>query len=117
MLISVSFDSCGFAYKKHIVGKYYIIGVDTKDNLSLCYELTSGDYVGKVPSRIIGYSYNKTFLVAKVQEYRKTHLTYYVIDMTRDSEFAHEEDFRVGPLSEKEFESNWKSNLKMVDVK
>jgi hypothetical protein len=29
--------SCGFAYEKQMTGKYYIIGVDTEDDLGLSY--------------------------------------------------------------------------------
>ncbi len=103
--------SCDFAYKKHIVGKYYIIGVDTKTDLTLSYELSSGDYVGKIPPRIIAYGYNDTFLVAKSNEYDKSYPTYYFIDMRKDSELAHEQTFRIGPILQKEFESTWKEKL------
>ena len=114
----ILFSSCGLAYKKHVIGKYYIIGVDTRDDLSLSYDLNNGTYVGKAPPRITEYGYNDTFLVAKVLEYGKSYSTYYIIDMTKDSDYALEETFRVGPLSESEYNSNWKQkfNIKLNSV-
>ncbi len=107
------FSSCGLVYKKHVIGKYYIIGVDTKEELFLSYDLNNGTFIGKAPPRIIEYGCNDTFLVAKVLEYGKDYPTYYIIDMTKDSEYGLEESFRVGPLSKNEYNSTWKQKLKV----
>ena len=103
--------SCGFAYEKQVTGKYYIIGVDTKEELSLSYALGSGDYVGKAPGRLLEYGFNDTFLVAKTNEYKKGSPSYYIIDMTKDSELAREETYRVGPLTEDEYNRTWKQRM------
>jgi hypothetical protein len=103
--------SCGFAYEKQVTGKYYIIGIDTKDNLGLSYRLSSEDYVGKAPGKLLQYGFNDTFLVAKTQEYKHCNPSYYIIDMIKDSELAHEETFRIGPLTETEYNQNWKQKL------
>ena len=111
--------SCGFAYEKQVKGKYYIIGVDTEDDLGLSYKLSSNDYVGKAPGNLLQYGFNDTFLVAKVKEYKNGNLSYYIIDMTKDSELAHEETFRVGPLSEDEYTQTWKPrlNIQLKDIR
>ena len=111
--------SCGFAYEKKVTGKYYIIGVDIKDDLRLSYQLSSGDYVGKAPGQLLQYGFNDTFLVAKTQEYKNGSPSYYIIDMTKDSELAHEETFRVRPLSEDEYTQTWKPrlNIQLKDVR
>ena len=111
--------ACGFAYEKQVTGKYYIIGVDTKEDLGLSYELSSGDYVGKAPGRLLQYGFNDTFLVAKTKEYKNNGPLYYNIDMNKDSELAHEETFRVEPLTEEEYSSTWKQrlNIQLKDVK
>ena len=113
LLISVLYSSCGFAYKKQVIGKYYLIGVDTKDDVSLSYKLSSGDFIGRAPAKVIAYGYKDSFLVAKVLEYKNSYPTYYIINMNRDSEYAHEEVFRVGPLQESEFDKEWKDKLKV----
>lgn len=103
--------SCGLAYERQVTGKYYIIGVETKDDLSLSFKLGSGDYVGKAPGQLLKYGFNDTYLVAKTQEYKNGKPSYYVIDMTKDSELAHEENFRIGPLTESEYAGKWKQTL------
>jgi hypothetical protein len=112
------FTSCSFAYQKHVTGQYYIIGVDSKDDLTLSYYLNDGNFIGKAPPRLIEYGYDDTFLVAKVLEYGNSYPTYYIIDMTKDSDNALEETFRVGPISETEYNSTWKLklNIKMNSV-
>ena len=98
-LLLTNLFSCGFAYEKQITGNYYIIGVDSKDDISLSYRLRSGDYVGKAPGQLLEYGYNETFLVAKTQEFNNNNPSFYIIDMTKDSELAHEEIFRIGPIT------------------
>jgi len=110
-LLLTSFLSCGFAYEKQVTGNYYIIGVDTKTDLGLSYKLSSGDYVGKVPGQLLQYGFNDTFLVAKTKEYKDRSSSYYIVDMTKDSELALEEIFRVGPLTEEEYNQIWKQRL------
>lgn len=102
-----------------MTGKYYIIGVDTKDELGLSYKLISGDYVGKAPGQLFQYGFNDTFLVAKTQEHRNGNPAYYIIDMTKDSELAHEEVFRVGPLTVDQYNQTWRQrlNIQLKDVK
>ena len=94
-----------------MIGKYYIIGVDTKTDLGLSYKSSSGDYVGKAPGRLLQYGFNDTFLIAKTKEYNGHRASFYIVDMTKDSELAHEEIFRVGPLTEEEYTQTWKQRL------
>jgi hypothetical protein len=102
LLLLTNLYSCGFAYEKQVTGKYYIVGVDSKVDLGLSYKLGSGDYVGKAPGQLLQYGFNDTFLVAKTQEYNNDTSYFYIINMTKDSELAHEETFRIGPLTEAE---------------
>ena len=111
IFLVVFISSCGFAYEKHVIGKYYIIGVDTKDDLSLSYNLGNGDYIGKAPGRILQYGFDDTVLVAKTQEAHKANPSYYVIDMRKDSGAALEETFRIGPLDENEYLNGWHPKL------
>ena len=107
----INFLSCGFAYEKHVTGKYYVIGVDTKTDLTLSYKLSSGDCVGKAPGQLLQYGFNDTFLVAKTHDRRDNRVLYFIIDMTKDSEIAHEDKFRVGPLTEDRYNTDWKTRL------
>jgi hypothetical protein len=110
---TVLFSSCGFVYKKHVIGKYYLIGVDTEDDISLSYKLSSGGFVGRVPAKIIAYGYKDSLLVTKSMEYQNSYPTYYIINMNRDSEYAHEEVFRIGPIKESDYNKGWKDKLRV----
>jgi len=115
ILFGLGFARCdsGLAHEKHITGKYYIIGLSDND-LALSYEIGNGNYIGKAPNQLTEYGFNDTFIVAKSKEDNVLYHTYYIIDMTKDSELALEETFRIGPLAEKDFDSLWKQRLNIV---
>lgn len=117
-LLLLFIASCNLAYRKQVKGKYYIVGTDSKENLTLSYELKSGDYVGKVPGRLLQYGHNDTFLVAKTQDPVNGKPAYWVINMVKDSESAHEEEFRVGPLTDQEYKRIWEPrlNIELVNL-
>jgi|ERR1035437_782866 hypothetical protein len=105
--------SCtGFNRLEHIVGPYYLVEVDTKNDLDISYELKNGDYVGKIPSTILEYGFNDSFLIAKTKDY-SDQIQYYIVDRRKDFDLAHEEDFRIGPISQNEFLNSWKDRLKI----
>jgi hypothetical protein len=105
--------SCGdiFSPKKKIIGNYYLVEGDTKSNKSICYR-TGDDYIIKIPTQVLEYGYSDSFLVAKTKNFNNT-LSYYIIDRTKDFDLAREENFRVGPISEKEYINKWQKRLKM----
>jgi len=119
LLIVSLFSSCGFVHQEHVVGKYYIIGVDSQNDLSLDYDLGNGSFIGRAPANITEYGYNDTFLVIKTLEYNQNLPTYYIINMTKDFKLANEEAYRIGPLSEIYYDSTWKNrlNVKMKKIK
>jgi hypothetical protein len=119
VLLFINLISCDFVYEKQVTGKYYIIGVDTETDLKLGYKLRSGDYVGRAPGQILQFGFNDTFLIAKTKENINSQSVYYIIDMTKDHEYAKEETFRAGPLTEEVFNKTWKQklNIQLRDVK
>jgi hypothetical protein len=110
----VNIESCGFAYREHVTGRYYIIGGDTSEERSLCYSLSGGDYIGKAPGRLQAFGFNDTFLVARTIENNQVGARYYVINMTKDGEMAHEKLFRAGPFTEDEYKKNWSNRLNIT---
>ena len=78
-LIVILCFSCGFVYEKHLTRNYYIIGVDSNEELSLSYKLNAGNFVGKAPGQILEYGFNDTFLVAKTRENLKPEPLFYII--------------------------------------
>ena len=113
LFLLLNLYSCGFAYVQHVTGKYFIVGVDTKEDVGLSYKLASGEYIGKAPGKLLQYGFNDRFLVANTLEPDDSSTSFYVIDMTKDSDFAHEKIFRIGPLSALEYNQNWNNRLKI----
>jgi len=113
-ILLIGFLSCGFAYEMHVTGRYYIIGVDTKEDLGLSYDLSSGGYIGKAPGQILQYGFDETYLVVKTLEQKDKNPSFYIINMTKDAELAREEEFRIGPISEDEYNETWEKRLNIV---
>ena len=115
VILFVSFTSCSsFEYEKNIVGKYYLIGVDLKDYLSISRKL-NGDYIGRVPPNVIEYAIVDSLIVAKSEKNKM--IRYYIVNMDNDSDYAKEEDFLTGPLSEREYTQLWDKKLKPKFIK
>ena len=36
-LLLLIMQSCGFVYERHLTGNYYLIAVDTKEDMDVCY--------------------------------------------------------------------------------
>ena len=91
-----------FAYKKKIYKNYYLIGVDTDKNISLCYELSDGGYIGRIPSNVIGYAIlDDSLIVAKIEE--RVGIRYYILNIKNDSKYAEPKSCVIGPLKETKF--------------
>ena len=106
LLIILSCD--GVEYKEHIVGNYYII--KSEGQIDLSYKLEKGAYVGKVPSNIVEYGFNQKYIIAKTRNSNKSY-SFFIIDRAKDFGSAIEENFRIGPITEIQFEKNWREKL------
>ena len=101
LFLLLIFSCQNFAYEKNITGNYYLLGVDTENNLTISRKLSNGDYIGRIPAKVLAYGLKDSFLVAKMTFDEV--IKYYVIDMKKDSEYALEENFLFGPMTEQEF--------------
>jgi hypothetical protein len=111
-LISVGMFSChSFSYEKKIADGYYLIGVDAEDYLTISRKLNNGDYIGRIPAKVLKYGVVDSFIIARSEQ--KGVINYYIVNMNKDHEYAHEEEFLIGPLSENEFNEQWQSELKV----
>ena len=109
----VFLNSCSsFSYEKKITGKYFLIGVDAQDYLNISRKLSNGDYIGRVPANVLEYKIIDSFIVAKSEE--KGAFRYYIVNMQKDSDYAQESDFLIGPLNYKEFIKYCGENLAIL---
>jgi hypothetical protein len=108
--------SCGdiFATRNKIIRNYYLFEEDASSDFSIRYKLKSGDYIGRVPAKIIEYGYKDSVLVAKCFQYGR--IKYYVLNMKSDFEFADEKDYLIDTFSnEGLFFKKW-ANVKLKKV-
>lgn len=112
-------NGCGFAYEKKIKDNYYLIGVDSKDAISIRYRLSNGDYVGRIPESVLEYYTNDTLIIAKTENEKKETL-YYIFKTSNDSEYADYTKMGLlqGPFTKPVFDSILsKRNLSLIEFK
>lgn len=117
LLISLFIVGCGdiFNYKKKITGQYYLIEIDTKENVSICYETKDGDCIGRIPATVLEYGFSDSFIAAKSKQ--NNIVSHYIINRKRDSDYADKKDFLIGPQSEQEFnEERKRINIELIKV-
>ena len=113
LLLIIFLTSCSdFTYEKNIYKNYYLIGVDTKDNISISIKLKSGDFSARI-QWVKQYAIaNDTFLFAKAINNININ-DYYILNMSKDSEYAKIEDVVIGPLDSLSFANNWGMRYKV----
>lgn len=112
MLLLVLGISCGdmFESRKQIIGKYYLVETDTKDNVTISYKIEQGDYIGRIAPRVQEYAVIGDSLIAG-KSLQAGVIQFYVINIKSDSEYAEKSSYLVGPMTENEFNSTYgKSN-------
>ena len=103
-MIALAFSfGCGdlWEYEKNVYGNYYLVGQDTKDNISLYYKTEGGDYIKRIPSKVKEYAIiGDSLIVAKIID--SGTIRYYILNMKLDSVFAEKKEFLIGPLLDSE---------------
>lgn len=102
----------GFVYEEHLTGNYYLIGIDSKEDMDVCYYDKEVDvFLGIVGGGVCGAGFDEQFILVKkykeLENYRydKSCLEYYIIpiDNTQYATDAQENCF--GPFDEQGFEA------------
>lgn len=61
-------QSCGFVYERHLTGNYYLIAVDTKEDMDVCYHQQNDDdapYTGITGASVYAVGYDNDFILVK----------------------------------------------------
>jgi hypothetical protein len=101
----IAAQSCGFVVEEHITGPYYVISVDTDNDLEIAYRLETGDYIGRIPAKVVEVGFNDSLLIGKSID-AKNFSKYYLIDRKRDYDLAKEDEYLIDTLSEYEYRMN-----------
>ena len=112
LLLTTFLSACGdiFTSYKKIVENYYLVDGETQNNFAIAYRTSGDDYIIKIPHQVLEYGFTDSFLVAKIKDYNGL-LRYYIINRKRDFDLAKEDNFRVGPIVEQEYNEKWAKRL------
>lgn len=111
-------QSCGFVYKQHLTGNYYLIAVDTKDDMDVCYHRQTDDalYIGITGASVYVVGYDDDFILVKayralrdsmdisLQRYDKNTTEYYIIPVNNTQEAWEAQENKFRAFSKKDFE-------------
>nr|WP_314433292.1 hypothetical protein [uncultured Brevundimonas sp.] len=88
-----------------VVGPYRLVATDTPAEQMLCYSLSDGNCVERVPATVFEIGYDNRYIVASVDEDNDgSHLSYYYIARPLDGPLVDPSVSVKGPLSLQEFE-------------
>lgn len=115
-------QSCGFVYERHLTGNYYLIAVDTKDDMDVCYHRQNDDasYIGITDASVYEVGHDDNFILVKayralrdstgicLHRYDKNTTEYYIIPVNNEQESWEAQENKFGPFSRKDFEDKHK---------
>lgn len=110
--------SCGdiFESKTHISGNYYLVKSDTKDNITISYKISQGDYIGRISPKVQEYAIiGDSLIVGKRLE--KSLIQFYIVRIKRDSEYAEKRDYLIEPMDASVFDSIYTKKGKIEFIK
>ena len=106
----------GFAYRKHLVGNYYLIAVDVKENICVSYSDDINSYWNITGERVYEAGCNNDFIIAKAyQSCDKDVTEYYLISINDGQDSLKVQYEKFGPLTKEDFERK-KIELKVPDT-
>jgi hypothetical protein len=102
--------ACGFVTDETLVGRYHLVAVDSRDEMSLCWSLDSGDCVGDgfPPPTLFAAGFNDNYVVVAVHPDEKKTIAqfYYIVREARYEKNQYGPHYKelVGPLPKNEYD-------------
>lgn len=111
-------QSCGFVYEQHLTGNYYLIAVDSKEDMDVCYHQQKDDalYTGITGSSVYEIGHDDNFILVKayralkdsmgisLYQYDKNTTEYYIIPVNNTQEAWEAQDNKFKTLNKEDFE-------------
>jgi hypothetical protein len=109
LVLTNIFFSCNDIKNNQIIGGYYLVAVDTKDNMTIGYEVDeNGNTVDVVGETIFSVGNNDKYIIAKQHPNRnKSIVNYFIIPIYKELTYSPEKGL-IGPLSLNQFEAKRK---------
>ena len=116
-LLLLIMQSCGFVYERHLTGNYYLIAVDTKEDMDVCYhQKNDSPYTGITGASVYAVGYDDNFILVKayrafkdsmgisLPRYDKGTTEYYIIPVNNTQKAWEAQENKFGAFSKKDFE-------------
>ncbi len=104
-------NACGFAHVEELVKNYFLIAIDTHEDMSLSYSLKDqGSFIAIVPGTVFAVGYNDQFIVVKQhpREFPKapdrSTTNYFIIPLINRINPSEDKNV-IGPLTTREFKA------------
>lgn len=119
LLLLSLMQSCEFVYERHLTGNYYLIAVDTKEDMDVCYHRQNDNdapYMGITGTSVYAVGYDDDFILVKayralkdsmgisMQRYDKNTTEYYIIPVNNTQEAWEAQENKFGAFSKTDFE-------------
>lgn len=123
LIFSSLIYNCDDLSKNSIIGKYYLVSVDSIDDTSLSYSINNDDssFANVVGETVFAVGHNDDFIIVKQHprvfgnEPDKTTTNYFIVKIYKKNTLWAEKGV-IGPLTKKEFEQKRK-DLKIENIK
>lgn len=112
-------SGCGFVYERHLVGNYYLIAVDTREDMDVCYH-RQGDveapYTGITGAGVYEVGYDDDFILVKayralrdatgipLPRYDRSVTEYYIIPVNNAQEAWEAQENKFGAFGKEDFD-------------
>jgi len=86
-------------------GPYALLWIDTPENISICRDLGSGSWSGRIDSTVFAVGWDGRYLLPKQHPNNDRSVTnYFIVDSRNDSDDADQTKIVLGPLTVAEFQ-------------
>lgn len=97
-------QSCqGLVHEQQITGDFYLIAVDSENEMSVSYKVNKGGYIAIIPAVVYSVGHDSNYIFAKQHpEGRNGKTNYYIVPIKVSNPYRVEEEV-IGPLNENQF--------------
>ena len=101
---AMTIASCGFVGDHPISGPYRLVTVDADDDTSVCYTLSEGNCIGRVPATVFAIGFNSSYIVAaRHPDNDRSRTEFYYIDRAVDGPLVDPSVSVKGPFNSEAF--------------
>lgn len=113
-------SGCGFVYEQQLTGNYYLVAIDSKQDMAVCYHDEPELWLGIGGNGVYEVGHDEYFILTKkykelqdslgmsFHRYDKNITEYYIIPVDNTQNHFDAQENYLGPLTSEEFEAKRK---------